>query len=233
MKQEDKAPPFWSLKGFDDRFFFWTILLVAGYAYVQTVLCHRPNPFASRGGGYSDIIKMLAAAPLLYFVGPRANLESFLHEDKRRVLLWNGLGYVLPYFIGLHWLYLQTIPQINYSLTWHDLTHMHPVGKVVFLAGGVLILGLVIYHLLLAYREGILVPYISTFLAGILVIAGISWMLRGRYTPHIHHYFFFGYFIAWARFRTPVSLVCQGLCAGVYVEGISEWGMSALWDQIH
>jgi hypothetical protein len=55
-------------------------------------------------------------------------------------------------------------------------------------------------------------------------------LFRHNYTLHVHHYFLFGYFIPWCRFRNPVSLVCQAFCAGVYVEGVSEWSLGLLWD---
>ena len=58
-------------------------------------------------------------------------------------------------------------------------------------------------------------------------------MVRGHYYYHIHHYFFFGYFIPWTRFKNPVSLACQAFSAGVYVEGVSEWGMAPLSYPLH
>jgi hypothetical protein len=110
---------------------------------------------------------------------------------------------------------------------------MHPAGRIVFSLAAILILALAIYHGRLARKQGILVPYLSSFFGAILALATITWLLRGHYYFHIHHYFLFGFFIPWTRFRNPVSLVCQALCAGVYVEGISEWGMATLWYAVH
>jgi hypothetical protein len=139
------------------------------------------------------------------------------------------LGFALPFFVALHWYYLQSIPQINYSLTPNDLRHMHPVGQAVFLGAGLLVLGLVAYHLTLARRGKILTAYLCALVGAVGALAAVTWALRNHYYVHIHHYFLFGFFIPFARFRNPVSTVCQALCAGVYVEGISEWSMGTLW----
>lgn len=216
----------------DPWFWFWTFLLAAGFAYVSAVLCHRANPFYARYNGYGEFVKLMLSAPLLYFIGVRGNVKPEV-VGARSVFLRAGLGYALPFFVALHWFYLQDIPQINYSLTYSDLAHMHPMGKVVFSVGGMLIAALLVYHLVLARREKILLAYSLTFLGAIALLAGITWVLRAGYYPHIHHYFLFGFFIPWTRFRNPVSLVSQALCAGVYVEGISEWSMATLWYPHH
>ena len=216
------APAWWR----DSRFWFWGILVVDGFAYVGGVLCHRAMPFASRHGGYGEIAKLFLSVPFLYVLGPRHNLKSFRDPSA---WLWNGLGYALPFFIALHWFYLQRIRAINYSLTWKDLSRMYPVAQSVFLAGGLIILVLVIFHLVLAQREKILAPYLSALLGAIALLAGITWAMRERYYLHLHHYFLFGFFVPFTRFRQPVSLVCQALCAAIYVEGVSEWSLAALW----
>jgi len=216
----------------DPRFYGWCLLLVLGFAYVAVVVCDRPNPLASRGGEYADIVKLLVTAPFLFLLGPRHSLSP-LCAGRREVLLWNGLGYLLPFFLGLNWAYLQHVSVINYSLTWSDLSRMHPIGMAVFAAGGVAMAALAVYHGVLAHREGILAPYAGTFAGAVLLIAAITWARRGNYYLHVHHYFFFGFFIPWTRFRNPVSIICQAFCAGVYVEGISEWGMDPIWALRH
>ena len=212
----------------DGRFYFWVALMVGGFVYVSGLLCGRAMPLYSNQNGYGDFIKMLVSAPFLFYFGTRHTLEPF-GGNWQRAAIRNGLGLALPFFIALHWLYLQSIPQINYSLTPEDLKHMHPVGQAVFLCTGLLILALAAYHAVLAHREKILVAYVCALVGAIGVLVAVSWALRNHYYVHIHHYFMFGFFIPFARFRNPVSLVCQALCAGVYVEGISEWGMGTLW----
>ena len=182
----------------------------------------------SHQDGYGDFIKMLVSAPFLFYFGARHTLEP-VAGSWRRATTRNVLCFALPFFVALHWYYLQSIPQINYSLTPQDLKHMHPVGQAVFIGAGLLVLGLAVYHVVLAYREKILVAYVCALVGAVGVLAAVSWALRNHYYVHIHHYFLFGFFIPFARFRDPVSIVCQALCAGVYVEGVSEWGMGTLW----
>ena len=228
---EDAACRGWEERAysfFDLRFWFWTGLLATGFAYVAFVLCERSNPLQSREGGYTEFIKLMFSAPLLYALGVRRTLEPF-GSDWRSVVGRNVLGFTLPFFVALHWYYLQSIPQINYSLTLKDLQHMHPAGQMAFLAGGLMIAGLVAYHLVLARREGCLGLYAASLAGAVGILAVVSLVLHERYSMHIHHYFLFGFFIPFARFRNPLSVVCQAVCAGGYVEGVSEWGMSTLW----
>ena len=212
----------------DGRFWLWTFMLVAGFAYVAGCLCGRHNPLASPEGGYGELAKLLISAPLLFFLGPRHNLES-ADAGWRRILMRNGVGYFLFFLVGLHWGLFGHIPHVNYSLKWSHLSHMHPIGRAVYSTGALVILGLAAYHCRLARQQRIFAPYISASLGGVLLVAAISWVVRGHYYYHIHHYFFFGYFIPWTRFKNPVSLACQAFNAGVYVEGVSEWGMAPLW----
>lgn len=210
----------------DLRFYLWVAVLVAGFAYVAW-LCHRTALLQSRHGGYGSILKMLAVTPLLFYLGPRHNFPT--PALKARILIGALAGYLLPYFAGLHFIYLQRIPQINYSLTAQDLRRMPLAGHVIFLCIDLLILAMACYHFRLAKRAGTLRGYVASLLVAILVLVGISWLLSGRYYVHIHHYFFFGFFIPFARFKNMVSLAGQGFCTGIFVEGISEWGFSTLW----
>jgi len=212
----------------DGRLLFWVLLLVGGFAYVAGVLCGRDMPLHSRHGGYTEVVKLLISAPILFYLGVQHTLEPF-NGDWRTILLRNGVCFAFPFFVALHWYYLQAIPQVNYSLTARDLGRMPPVGWIVFLSAGVVMLGLAVFHFVLAYRAHCLPLYAGALIGIIAELAIFSWVLSGRYSVHIHHYFLFGFFIPFARFKHPVSIVCQALCAGVYVEGISEWGMSTLW----
>lgn len=209
--------------------YFWVFMLGAGFIYVAGVLCGRSMPLYSRHGGYGELIKLLISAPILFWLGP---MHAFapLESGWRKVLLDNVVAVGLSFFIALHWLYLQEIDAINYSLTPSDVARMGVAAWVVFTGGAVLTLGLGAYHLVLARRQGILMPYILSFTSAVMVIVLISWTLRGRASVHIHHYFLFGFFIPFLRFRNLITLICLGGCAGVYVEGISEWSMALLWD---
>jgi hypothetical protein len=215
-------------QGVDERLVFWCAVLAGGFVYTAGVLCGRENPFLSRAGGYGEFLKLMLTAPALYWFSARHALMR-LRPLTRGALLWNGAGFLLPFFTGLHFFYLQRISVINYSLTPRDIARMPPVGVVVFLAGGLLIAALAGYHLYLARREKILAPYALSFAGAVLFIAAITGLYSGSYYIHVHHYFLFGFFVPWLRFRDTVSVAALGLCSAVYVEGVSEWGMATLW----
>jgi hypothetical protein len=99
----------------DPWFWFWAFLLVAGFAYVAWCICKRDNPFHSRRGHYDEFAKLLISVPFLFFLGPRHNIEPLM-VNARSILIRAGVGYALPFFLALHWYYLQDVPHINYSL---------------------------------------------------------------------------------------------------------------------
>ncbi len=212
----------------DARFYFWAMLLLGGFLYVYVVLCGRTMPRTLHHRAYMEILKLLISAPILFYLSPRYALQPFV-EDCRRALTWNVLGFALPYFIALHFFYLQKIHVVNYSLTASDFQRMPFVAIIVFSILGLVILLLAGYHMYLAQQEGVLLRYMFILFAAIGLIAAITWAVRSHHHLHIHHYFLAGFFIPFTRFRNPVSVVCLGLSAGVYVEGISEWGMDPIW----
>lgn len=215
--------------GFDERLVLWYLLLIGGFAWVAMVQCGRPSPFAGRGGDHTQFIRLMLLGLPLYFVGPRHVLRAW-SEEGARSLRWNVPGYVIPFFVGLQFFYLQRIDAINYSVTWEDLSTMGGVARVVFGAVALLILGLAVFHVGLARREGIAKPYVATFLGALLFIAVWTWLVRESRYLHIHHWFLFCFFVPFARFRHPVSVVAQALCAGIAVEGVAEWSMSTIWE---
>ncbi len=216
----------------DARFYFWAALLLAGFVYVWAVLCKRPIVWKPHNEEYREMLKLLLSAPVLFYFGPRLALASF-RENGRRALRLNGLAFVLPFFIALHFFYLQNIRSLNFSLTPADLQRMPPLAVAVFSFIGLIIAALALYHFYLARREGILLPYGALLIAAVLLLAGVTWGIREHYYFHIHHYFLFGFFIPFLRFKNPVTLTCLGICAGVYAEGIAEWGMDPIWIPFH
>jgi hypothetical protein len=210
----------------------WCGLLLLGYAYVSGVLCGRPNPFLSGRGGIGELAKLMLSAPILFYLGPNRNFLRG-YQSLRGFLLRDVLFYGLVFFIGLHFFHLQSIPSINYSLTPYDLSRMPTTGRLVFGLGALAIAALGAYHAFLAKRQGILLRYGTSVFLAIGLLVTITFLLRHSHYVHIHHYFLAGFFIPWTRFRNPLSMLCQALCAAVYTEGISEWSMAALWYSFH
>lgn len=215
--------------GLDERLLLWLALLAGGYAWVAMVQCHRPAPFIGRAGDYTHFIRLMVMALPLYLAGPRLVLRSWSEEGV--AALWkNAVLYVLPFFIGLQFFYLQRIDAINYSLNYHDLSTMGATGIVVFSAAAGLIAGLAIFHVMLARQARILVSYAATFIGAILAIVFVSYLVRETRYVHIHHWFLFAFFVPFARFRHPISTVAQAVCAAIMVEGVAEWTMSTIWE---
>ncbi len=215
--------------GLDERLPLWLLLVAFGYAWVSLVQCGRPAPFVGRDGGYTHFLRLMALAPLLYALGPCCVLRNW-REAGPASLAWNGLGYALPFFVGLQFFYLQRIDAINFSLTYADFQRMGPVAMFVFAAVGLLIAALAAWHLRQARRQGILPAYASAFTGAIALLALITYALRESHYLHVHHWFFFCFFVPFARFPQPLSMACQAMCAGIAVEGVAEWSLSTIWE---
>ena len=211
---------------------FWLLMATAGYAFVAGVLCHRPNPFASPEGNACELPKLLAAALGVWLVGARHTLEPF-RAPWRRVVLWNGLGFAVPFFAAFIYHYLDRILQVDFSLTPHGFATMSAYAWVLFGLAASGMLGLASYHGVLAWRAGILLPWLGAIPAVVLPIAFLTYMWRDTHSVHIHHYFLFGMFVPWLRFRNPVCVVCQAICASISVEGVATWGMDPMWYPLH
>ena len=214
-------------KKFDSRFLFWISILLGGFCYVSVVFCGRANPLLSRSGSYIEIIKLLAVSPLLYLLGAEKTVEP-LKKDDRSILLWN-VSYLVLFFIGLHWYYLQYIKQINFSVTAADFHQMPALSIAIFALCSIPIGAVVTYHIYLSYKEKILLPYLGAFFGSVFMIIVVSLVVKDNYYFHIHHYFIAALLIPFARFKTPISMASQALLAGTYVEGTSEWVMASLW----
>ena len=211
---------------------FWLFMALAGYLFVSGVLCRRPNPFASPEGNAYELPKLLTAALVVWILGARHTLQPF-SAPWRRVLLWNGLGWVAPFFAAFIYHYLEQILQVNFSLTPQCFATMSAYAWSLFGLAVVLMLGLAAWHGVLAWRAGILLPWLGAVPAVVLPIAFLTHMWRDTHSVHIHHFFLFGIFVPWLRFQNPVCVVCQAVCASISVEGVATWGMDPMWYPLH
>lgn len=215
--------------GLDGRLLLWMLLVAGGFAWVAMVQCGRGHPFEDRSGGYTQFVRMMLLALVLYPVAPMLVLRSWQFEGTRA--LWSNLvGYVLPYFIGLQFFYLQRIDAINFSLNYHDFTRMGPVAVFVFSLLGLLVVALLVLHVRWARQAGILWPYTGAFVGAVLFIVVVTVLVRDTRHLHIHHWFLTCFFVPFARFANPVSRTAQAVCAAIAVEGVAEWSMATIWE---
>jgi hypothetical protein len=202
------------------RFPVWCLLLVLGFGYVAVILCHRTNPFFSRYDRTTDLLVLLALAPILYYLGPRQTLKT--------TPPWSPL-YVLPFLIALHFKYLGDGLGVHFSLRPQDLESLDARARIALVAAIFLVLVLAAYHLHLARKAGILLPYSLAFLAGPLVVLIITLALNTTHYLHVHHYLWAGYLVPFCRFDRRLSVIAQAVFLGICVEGASRWGLDPVW----
>ena len=92
----------------------WLALVVGGYKYVAGVLCGRGNPFLS-GNGLWDFVVVFGLSSHFYYLGPSRNWRP-AETSAWAILSWNGLCYVLPFFLALHWEYIGSALGVQFSL---------------------------------------------------------------------------------------------------------------------
>jgi len=211
----------------------WLALNLVGFAYVSGVT-ERRCPLLSRYGNFSEVVKLLALAPFLYVVGPAATLASRQHYSAADAFVFNYGFYTCPYLLGLNWTHFQRLPFLRgVSLSPSGLGDMAKSWKAIAIALclGIFIVGAVVYHVLLIVRSsaGLLYAGFATFL--VLSIAGVTRWLHATHELHLHHFFTCCVMIPFTTFHTPASAVCQGLLAGVYIEGVARFGMGYFIDQ--
>jgi len=209
------------------RLLFWIAAFALGFMYVAAVLCDRATPITGPRDMPYEFWKLCVAAAVLYAIGAHRTLKPFNAPHGGG---WNVAGFGIPFFVALHWDNVgHAFPWLNHSLTPQDFARMTWAARGVFIGGAVLIAGLAVFHGWLAWRERILRPYAAGFVAMLALLLLVTAVLYRSHYFHIHHYFVGLMFIPWMRFPHPITLVCLGLCSGVFVEGTARWGMAALW----
>jgi len=171
-------------------------------------------------------------------LGPIRTLSG--PDDPEHVVLpqlhaffYNYFGFLLSYFIGLQFTYLDSIMflrRVGDKIGTPSLWKTYKVTEVLCLfpiLGSVL--SVVALHIFFIISYPLWKEYIvcyGVFLGGLVLITLI---LRKTHYLHMHHYFIFGTLIPLAAFSHPVSVVALGLVAGIYTEGAARWGYDPLW----
>ena len=206
----------------------WAAVVVGGFAYVSSVLCDRVNPFHSGNGSSADLVVIVLLSPLLFFLGPRQNWRP-AEVSAVSVLRWNGLCFVLPFFLALHWESVGGILGVRFSLKSADLGSLDARAAVVAAVALPAVVGLVVCHLVWAKRRGILGRYLGALLGIPCGLAIATVLLGDGYYLHVHHYCVGAFLFPFFCFRRVISLVAQGFFLGLAVEGVSRWEADPLW----
>ena len=212
----------------DVRAWFFCGLLPLGFGYVAMHLCGRATPFESGDNRWNDWLGILLSGPALYLLGARHTLVEFA-KPIYRGMIWNVLGFGVPFFAALHWEYLGQSTGANFSLTAHQLAHLNRPSQIALFVGLVIAAGMTTLCILQARKAGFLGRYLGAFAALIGSLAAVTACLGPRYYLHIHHYFWSLCLVPFVRFRHPLCVVVQGMLVGIYVEGASRYGLSPIW----
>jgi len=147
---------------------------------------------------------------------------------------YNFFFYVVPFFIGLHFTYLDYMPFLQgIVLTREELKKLKFLQWVLLAVGSIIILVLIGFHFYLFYiSEKYL--YFGIGYGFFFISCFIYWIaIRKTTVIHLHHYQIGAFFIAFTPFQNIISAICQGIVTGLYVEGISRWGMHPLFKRKH
>ena len=136
--------------------------------------------------------------------------------------------FALPYFLCLHWGYLTLIVpdvDLNASAFQHGLA-----GLLLIAAVSLTLLTLIIHQLRLIHAAKAMRLYLTAYAAAAAIILYVSILWRATYTFHLHHALIGPLLLPLTRFRTPLSVVCQAILAGLFINGIALWGWQSDWD---
>src|SRR5262249_8205483 len=156
------------------------MLLATGFAYVTMVLCGRSTPFESGDNRWNDWLGVMLSAPALYLFAMRHTLLAF-GGPLSRMLRWNVLGFVLPYFVPLHWEYVGKYSGANFSLTARQLAHLNRPSQIALAVGAIIFLSITALCLREAQKAGYFLKYLGTFLGLVGAIAAVTLLMGPDY----------------------------------------------------
>ena len=197
----------------------WIISSLTGYIYVSMANLNRINVL-----NRTYFFEVALTSVPLYIIGP----FGILNDDKIQSII---LG--IFYIVGLHFTYLDEFPAFrkivikpSAIINW---------GWEQWLIFCILIIGIlfcIIYNCRFIKREKLVQKYLSGYLTTIAIIILISMYLTPLYQYHFHHFFIALFLMPLARFPNRLSAMMMGLLLGVYIEGISVWGLAWIWDKV-
>ena len=155
-------------------------------------------------------------------------------DGPQSCVAFNFMLYILPFFIGLNWTHFQSLPFIDgISLSPQGMRKLRANKAALGALLPIMAFSAValVVHVALLWQTAYFGWYVGWTA---LVVAGMSvvtFMLRRSHHIHVHHFFLCSMLLPYTGFCNPISAVCQGLLAGVYVEGVARFGMGYYVDQ--
>lgn len=206
----------------------WLTVLVAGFGYVAVVLCGRRQPLESGNNSFADCAVLTLLCLGLFFTGPHQSAKIEPPLKWRSFLSW-AVFFLVPFFTALHWAFVGSAIGARFSLIPGSFSDLDLRSAIALGFAALLISLVAAYHLWLAQRALILVPYLTVFSSVVVTIVAVTIASADTHYLHFHHYCVGLLFFPFCRFPTRISLACQAFFLGLAVEGVSRWGMDAIW----
>ena len=228
------------------RFLNLLLLVVVGYVYVSLVTLGRRGWLGSRytsAAVSAEFLKLALAAPVCYYLlQPALSPLCGGGGGGGSVGASAGCGghlplleFVLPFFIGLHFVYLDNSQFLQeFGCKWPVAAAWRSMTPSELAFGGAVVLGLGAFAA--AQLEELLAAPGDAQLRLVLVYGGaaaaftaVSLRLRSTHHVHFHHYLSGALLLPLAGFATRLSCVVGALCLAVFTEGCAVWGMDPIW----
>lgn len=166
----------------------------------------------------ADFLPAAFIAVVIYRVSVR---KTLMHLDAQfeKTILWVGALWVG----ALNSLTLDMIPISR--LTGHDIKQQP--GAITALIIIILVLIVVVLYQAWCFRlEGRLPRYLGIY--GILAFCLLILLAVPSLDLRIHHYILALLLLPGTATQTRVSLLCQGLLVGLFINGVARWGFASI-----
>ena len=167
-----------------------------------------------------DMIFNLMVSPIIYYHSPR-NILCNIHIS-------DFLKYYTVFFIfGLCFRFLELLSEFsNFSLDPTNIKTNTQIGLTVFIS--IILILLSIYFIVISSNP-ILNLLLFLFEFSILISASYVFiLLNGKI--HIHHYFIgLILMLVSKNYHSKIVIITHAISYGIYIEGISKWGIDPLY----
>jgi hypothetical protein len=238
---EGQASPSWWLA----RPLPLLVVLAAGNAYTGQAVVRRKFMFMDRYGGYEEFWKLMASGLLLVNAGvgpppPKPSTTLFSFAPSPNFLFYLG------FIVGLQFAFGDSIPLLQgfgckWSIPsrWPSCTSAERIVAVLLVGGVGGAVALVATRLLDAPRVFLEILALVYGLAFAAIAAFVYTRRAMHYSFHLHHYFCVLLLLpltgSWdyseadeAKASSLAAAFLDGLLLGIYVDGVTVWGMDPL-----
>jgi hypothetical protein len=210
------------------KFIFWIQFNLLGYFFTKMVLYSSDLDHYDKNDQQTVIhlIGNIQLSMVQFYFG---NIVNRIHLHNPLQILYSFILYLsITMFVYLGQVEsLKTSISISSMQTW-------PIGSyIVYSSTALFILAGLIYHVYLAYKDMILVYYISSFLC-ILGFYTLTYFILAKNNPyevlHIHHWFIGFNLCFFFRFDNIVSNIYYCILYGMFLHGTITYGHYSIYQ---